>query len=263
MRLQGKVAIVTGAARGIGQVFALGLAKEGAKVVAADQLDVAVTLDKVHSAGGLALGVKVDVTSTDSTREMAAKAVKEFGKIDILVNNAALYGGLKMKPFDRIPQEEWDLVFNVNVKGVWQCCKAVFPYMKEKGCGSIINISSASILQGVPLLGHYVASKGAVWAFTRSLSREIGEYGIRVNSITPGYAMTQASKDLSDDPEVFARNYQLNIESRVLKRPMEANDLEGALIFLASDDSNFISGQNINVDGGSVHYLYALHTRPV
>jgi 3-oxoacyl-[acyl-carrier protein] reductase len=254
MRLKDKVAIVTGAARGIGQSFAQRLAREGAKVVAADVLDVAETVKGIADSGGTALGVRADVTSGESTRRMAEQAVQAYGRIDVLVNNAGLYGGLKTKALDAIPEEEWDRVFAINVKGVWLCCKAVFPYMKEQGGGSIVNISSASILQGIPFLGHYVASKGAVWAYTRSLAREIGEYGIRVNSITPGYTMTQASRDISDDPAVFETNYRLNIESRVIKREMTPFDLEGALVFLASDDSAFISGQNLNVDGGSVHY---------
>jgi 3-oxoacyl-[acyl-carrier protein] reductase len=254
MRLKDKVAIVTGAARGIGQSFAQRLAQEGAKVVAADILDVTETIKGIKNLGGTAMGVHTDVTNAESTRRMAERAAEAYGRIDVLVNNAALYGGLKTKALDAIPEEEWDRVFAINVKGVWLCCKAVFPYMKKQGSGSIINISSASILQGIPLLGHYVASKGAVWAYTRSLAREIGGYGIRVNSITPGYVMTQASKDISDDPAVFEVNYRLNIESRVIKREMMPSDLEGALLFLASDDSAFISGQNLNVDGGSVHY---------
>lgn len=185
---------------------------------------------------------------------MAERTVQAYGRVDVLVNNAGLYGGLKMKSFDIIPEEEWDRVLAVNTKGVWQCCKAVYPHMRKQGSGSIINMASASILQGVPFLSHYVASKGAVWAFTRSLSREIGEFGIRVNSISPGYTATQASKEISDDPVKFEANQRVNIESRVIRRTMMPEDLEGAVIFLASDDSSFISGQNINVDGGSVHY---------
>ena len=254
MRLQDRVAILTGAARGLGQVFALRLAREGAKVVLADRLDLADTEEQIKKIGGQVVSIKMDVTDFESVRTMVDRTIELFGRVDILVNNAAVYGGLKMKTLDAITEEEWDLVFAVNVKGVWHCCKAVYPCMKKQKCGSIINISSCAILQGVPLLGHYVASKGAVWAYTRSLARELGEYGIRVNSITPGYALTQASRELSDDPAAYQHNYQMNIDSRVLKRAMMPADLEGALIFLASDDSAFISGQNINVDGGSVHY---------
>ncbi len=254
MRLQEKVAIVTGAARGIGQAFALNLAREGARVVAADILEVADTVEKVKAAGGEITGINVDVSSAESTRNMASETVKKYGTIDVMINNAAIWGGLKFKPMEQIAEEEWDAVFAVNVKGIWQCCKAVVPYMKERGKGSIINISSASILQGIPLLGHYVASKGAIWAYTRSLSREIGEFGIRVNSLSPGYTMTQASKNLSDDQKLLDYIYDLNIDQRIIKRAMEPEDLIGALLFLASDDSAFITGQNINVDGGSIHY---------
>lgn len=254
MRLQGKVAIVTGAARGIGQVFALSLAREGAKVVAADKLDVAETCDKIKLIGGEVTGINVDVSSADSTFSMASETVQKYGSIDVIVNNAAIWGGLKFKAFDQITEEEWDEVFAVNVKGVWHCCKAVIPYMKTQGRGSIVNISSNSICQGIPLLGHYVASKGAIWAYTRSLSREIGEYGIRVNSITPGYTMTQASKEISDDQALLDYIYNLNIDQRIMKRAMYPEDLIGTLIFLASDDSAFITGQNINVDGGAYHY---------
>jgi NAD(P)-dependent dehydrogenase (short-subunit alcohol dehydrogenase family) len=254
MRLAGRVAIVTGAARGIGQTLALRLAREGATVIAADKSDVCETTDKIRGFAGNVKGVCVDVANAASTRTMAEQTAQAYGRIDVLVNNAALWGGLKMKGFDEIPEEEWDQVFAVNTKGVWQCCKAVYPLMRRQNAGSIINISSASILQGVPFLGHYVASKGAVWAFTRSLSRELGPFGIRVNSITPGYTATQASKEITDDPEKFEANNRVNIDSRVMPRAMMPEDIEGAVVFLASDDSSFISGQNLNVDGGSVHY---------
>ena len=254
MRLTGKVVIVTGAARGIGQGFAHRLAREGAKVIVADKLDVSETMQKLSVLGADATAVCVDVASAASTRSMAETAIEAYGRIDVLINNAAIWGGIKMKPFDTIPEEEWDLVMAVNLKGVWQCSKAVYPYMKKQGSGSIINISSASILEGVPMISHYVASKGGVWAFTRSLSRELGQFGIRVNSISPGYTMTQASKEISDDPAVLKYSYDKNVNARVIQRAMMPEDLDGTVVFLASDDSAFISGQNINVDGGSCHY---------
>jgi 3-oxoacyl-[acyl-carrier protein] reductase len=254
MRLTGKVVIVTGAARGIGQGFAHRLAREGAKVIVADKLDVGETMQKLSVLGGDATAVSVDVANAASARSMAEAAIEAYGRIDVLINNAALWGGIKKRPFDTIPEEEWDQVMAVNLKGVWQCCKAVYPQMKKQGSGSIINISSASILQGVPLISHYVASKGGVWAFTRSLSRELGQFGIRVNSITPGYTMTQASKDVSGDPAEAKHTYDINVEARVIQRAMMPEDLEGTVLFLASDDSAFISGQNMNVDGGACHY---------
>lgn len=253
MNLNGKVIIVTGGARGIGQQYCQKLASEGAKVVCADILDSTETVELVKAAGGECIAVSVDVTSKESTEAMAKAAVDAYGKIDVLVNNAALYGGLKMAPFYELDEDEWDKVFRINVKGVWNCCKAVFPYLKDKG-GSIINIASTSILQGVPLLCHYVASKGAVWSMTRTLANELGAYNIRVNSVTLGYTLTDASMSLSDDEESFNANYNRNINDRAIKRGMMPEDVVGTIAFLASDDSSFITGQNLNVDGGSTHY---------
>lgn len=253
MRLKDKIIIVTGAAGGLGRNFSVRLAKEGAKVVAADISDVSETIHLVKAAGGDCIGSHVDITKFDSTERMAKAAYEEFGGLHGLVNNAAAYAGLTMCPFYEIPEADWDKAFSVNIKGVWHCCKAVLPYMKKSG-GSIVNLSSASILEGNPFFAHYVASKGAVWSFTRSIARNLGEFSIRANSITPGYTMTQSSKDLAKDPEEFEKNYKDNINARALKRAMMPEDVEGAVVFLLSDDSAFITGQNINVDGGRVHY---------
>ncbi len=149
------------------------------------------------------MAVTVDVTNDQSTHAMATQALQRFGRIDILVNNAAIYGGLKVTPFDQIPETEWDQVMAVNVKGIWLCCRAVIPVMKQQGKGKIINISSGTIWHGTPFLLHYVTSKGAVFALTRALARELTGTGINVNTITPGYTMTEASKTLVD-PETFA-----------------------------------------------------------
>lgn len=254
MRLKGSVAIVTGSARGLGREFALCLAEEGAKVVAASSSSTDEIVGTIKEMGREAVGVKVDITDSRQTEAMARTAIENFKRIDILVNNAALYGGLKFRLSENMDEEEWDRVLQVNVKGTWLCCKAVIPYMKAQKSGAIINIGSSSIFQGLPMFGHYVSSKGAVWAFTRSLSRELGDYNVRVNSITPGYTMTEASMKISDDPEELEAINQLNISQRIIKRAGQPNDLRGALLFLASDDSSFISGQNINVDGGAQHY---------
>jgi 3-oxoacyl-[acyl-carrier protein] reductase len=249
-----KVIIVTGGAGGLGQAFALGFAKNGAAVAVADLADCSKTVELVKAAGGECLGVSADVTKEESVSAMCAKVAEHYGGIDGIVNNAAIYASLKMAPFDMIEEKDWDLVFQVNVKGVWMCGKAVLPYLKQRGGGSIVNISSSSILEGNPYFAHYVASKGAVWALTRSMARNTGAYNIRVNSVTPGYTMTEASKGLAGDPESFKKNYEDNIAARAIKRAMEAPDVVGAVWFLLSDAAAFITGQNINVDGGCVHY---------
>lgn len=253
MRLKDRVAIVTGAARGIGQAYCLALARDGANIVAADILSCEETVAQVQEAGGEALGVTADVANAASTEAMAAQTLQRFGRIDILVNNAAIYGGLKLTPFEEIPEAEWDRVMAVNVKGLWLCCKAVIPTMKRQGKGKIINISSDTIWMGIPLFLHYVASKGAVFAFSRALSRELSGTGIAVNTITPGYTQTEAAQGLAE-PETVARIGAWVLDQQIIKRSEEPADLTGTVVFLASADSDFITGQTINVNGGATHH---------
>lgn len=245
MRLKDKVAIITGSGRGLGKAYAERFAKEGARVTVCDVTDCEETVKAIEALGGEVLSLKTDVTSTESTVEMARKTAERFGRIDILITNAAVYGGIILKPFYEIDENEWDKLMAVNLKGMWLCCKAVFPYMKEQGKGKIINISSTVHFKGVPYFIHYTTSKGGVVAFTRALARELGEYNINVNSIAPGLTMTQASTALSS-PE---RNEKY-IEALSIKRPQQPEDLLGTMVFLASADSDFITGQTILVDGG-------------
>ena len=247
MNLSGKVAIVTGGARGIGRAISFRLAKEGADIVVADKnLKGAKEVAEEISKTSRAIAVEVDVSSEAGTISMVEHAIQAFNGVDILVNDAAIYYGLRKKSFNEITEAEWDSVMNVNLKGVWLCAKAVFPAMKKRGRGKIINLSSSTVLNGAPFLIHYVSSKAAVVGFTRALAREMGQYNVNVNAIAPGYAVTESSLDINPDPE-FSRIRTLQ---RCFKRDEHPVDLVGTVAFLASDDSNFITGQTIVVDGG-------------
>jgi NAD(P)-dependent dehydrogenase (short-subunit alcohol dehydrogenase family) len=248
MRLEGKVAIVTGSARGLGRAYALRLAKERARIVVADILDGKETVDIILQQGGDAIYIYTDVTSEESTKGMARKAIEKFGRIDILINNAALFATIVKKPFYEIPAKEWDAVMAVNLKGPFLCSKAVYPQMKKQGKGKIINVSSGTFFKGLPNFLHYVVSKGGNVALTRSLAREVGDAGICVNTIAPGYTETEYLRENPQDPIEVTKTI---IATRCIKRPETPEDLSGTIVFLASDDSDFITGQTIIVDGGS------------
>lgn len=251
MRLKNRVSIVTGAARGIGQAYCLALAREGAHVVAVDRLARTGTVAKVQKAGGQILEINTNVADAQSTQAMADQVVQHYGRIDILVNNAALIP--KLTPFDQVQEADWDQVMAVNVKGMWLCCKAIVPTMRQQEKGKIINISSDTVWAGTPMLLPYVASKGAILAFTRALARELAGTGINVNCITPGLTLTEGVRQMAD-PETLAYIQTITVDQQIIKRPEEPADLVGAVLFLASDDSDFITGQTINVDGGWTHH---------
>jgi len=248
-RLQDKVAIVTGGARGIGATFCEGLAAAGAKVVVSDVLDGNAVAKRISETQRPAIYVRADVTSKQSVESLVANTVHEFGTVDILVNNAGLFADLALKPFQQISEEEWDRVMAVNVRGSFQCAKAVAPVMIENKAGRIVNIASGTAFKGTPNLLHYVTSKGAVVAMTRSLARELGPHNICVNAIAPGLTM---SEKVAVNPDWTGKASAAGIAARAIQREQVPADLISTLIYLCSDDSNFVTGQTISVDGGAL-----------
>jgi len=250
MQLKDKVAIVTGAARGLGRAYAEALAKEGAAVVAGDVRDCADTVKAIREAGGRALGVSLDVAKLDSCKATADAAVKEFGRVDALVNNAALYANLKGGRFDQLDEAQWDRVMQVNIKGVWNACRAVVPLMRAQKSGSVINISSLAPVYGLPFALDYSMSKGAVIAMTRSLARELGRDWVRVNAVAPSAVMTEGTKEFFG--EKLDKAKQVIAQGQSLQRNLGTGDLTGTIVYLVSDASRFVTGQTIMVDGGTV-----------
>ena len=252
-RLAGRVAIITGAAQGIGAVYARAMAAEGAKLTICDVDDCAPVAKKIQSEfqGAQVLALKTDVTDEKQVNDLVKQTVDTYGRLDIMVPNAALFGKLGYKGFEDIPPSEFDAVMAVNIKGPWLCARAAAPQMKKQKYGKIINIASGTIFKGSPNLLHYVSSKGAILAMTRSLSRELGDHGIRVNALAPGLTMSEAVAALDED---YHDSHMKTVNSRALRREQMPEDLTGAMIFLASADSDFMTGQCMVVDGGSVNH---------
>ncbi|MCP1384742.1 SDR family NAD(P)-dependent oxidoreductase [Runella salmonicolor] len=239
--LKDKIVVITGAAGGLGRAFAQAFVAQGAKVVVCDK-NYAGAQETAQMLGGLAL--EVDVTSEQSVEKMANEVLATFGKIDILVNNAAIYATIQRKPFYELTEAEWDLVLDVNLKGVWLVSKAVCRSMRANNYGKIINISSATVMSGSPNWSHYVASKGGVIGLTRSMAKELGDFNINVNAIAPGFTLTEASLGLMENAAKYG------VDRGAIKRPSTMEDIVGTALYLASPAADFVTGQTIVVDGG-------------
>ena len=246
--LQNKTIIVTGASTGIGQAFAVACASYGSKIIVADMNLGEETVEIVKSNGGEAKFVEVDVANEKSTNLMAKAAYDWTGRVDGLINNAAYFREVKLTPFEEIDVAVWDKIFDVNVKGIWQCSKAVIPYMRNNNGGSIINISSVVAVAGQPGYLHYVATKGAVLAMTKGLAKECGKDLVRVNTIAPGFVITDATKNRPIEWQ------QTFLKARAISREQRPEDLVGTAVYLLSDLSSFVSGQTHVVDGGHIMY---------
>ena len=241
--LEGKVAIVTGGAKGIGRAIADRLAADGARIVVADLKGADEAAGRYRDGVGLA----VDVSAEDDVARMASEAVERCGSIDILVNNAGLYASLAMRPFDQIPVDEWRQVMDVNVLSMFMTCRAVVPRMREQGGGRIVNISSGTPFRGVPFLLHYVTSKGAIVALTRALAKELGGDDILVNCVAPGFTM---SAGVREHPEVVEALRDVSISARTIKRDQTPEDIVGAVAFFCGPEATFLTGQTMVIDGG-------------
>lgn len=247
-RLTDRNIIVTGAAQGIGAVYAKALAAEGARVALCDITPPDACVAEITAAGHEAMGAVCDITDAAAVGAFVAGVKARFGPITGLVNNAAIFAALRPKPFEEISSEEFDRVLQVNVRGTFECIRAVMPGMRAAGYGKIVNIASGTLFKGTPGLLHYTASKGAVVALTRVIAREAGAAGIRANCLTPGFTLSEGIAEADDTAAIN----QMTVASRCLPRDQMPDDLNGAIVFLLSADSDFMTGQTLVVDGGSV-----------
>jgi 3-oxoacyl-[acyl-carrier protein] reductase len=249
MQLADKVVIVTGAARGLGRAYCEAMAQEGAAIVAADINSCDDTVAAITTAGGRAIAVSLDVADSQSCEAMATQTMDVYGRIDVLVNNAALYAGLQGARFEQLQEAQWDQVMRVNIKGTWLASRAVVAHMRASGGGSIINISSLAAVYGLPYGLDYVASKSAVIGMTRGMARELGGDHIRVNAVAPSAVMTEGTREFFG--EKFDKAKAVIAANQLIPRNLETEDLTGTVIYLASDASRFVTGQTHMVDGGS------------
>ncbi len=251
MTLEGKVAIVTGGAMGIGFAACEALAAQGAAIVIADMKGAAASAKKLRARGYKAAHADTDVSREEDTLRMADAALAAFGQIDILINNAAIYSSLTLKPFEQLEVADWRKMLDVNVIGQFLCCKAVLPTFKAQRAGRIINISSGVAFKGNPGMLHYVASKGAIVSMTRTLATELGDHGILVNSVAPGFTL---SDGVHANPELASTVSPFSVRGRALKRDMVPADVVGAVTFFAGPQAAFITGQTLVVDGGAYYH---------
>jgi NAD(P)-dependent dehydrogenase (short-subunit alcohol dehydrogenase family) len=251
MRLKDRVAIVTGGSTGIGLAIARRLAEDGAAVIIADIKGAAEAAASLSGSNRPVAAIETDVASEDSVAHLVSSTLDRLGRIDILVNNAAVSATLALTPFEKLTVAEWRHVLDVNTIGTFLCCRAVAPHMRARKSGRIVNIASGTAFKGAPFLLHYVASKGAVISMTRSLARELGSDNVTVNAVSPGYTLSEGNLG---NPDFLAAHRQAAIAGRVLQRDAYPEDLVGAVAFLASDDAAFMSGQILAVDGGSVFH---------